>query len=471
MNMRIMIKNIYCVNTWGRSSILDTRVCYSELIAPFGNPREGWQWKARKRGGTTSADLQRTARPAGTKGRAHTFPIAHVARISELPSLINCSIPMTKTLLLPFLLLFVTSQRSAAQTNASIEFDGITRNHIVYVPTSYQPGQSLPLVFVLHGFTQSAEAIMNVSGFNAVAEANNFIVAYPNGVGNAWNTNSGFPGGSTANDPGYINALADVLITEFGIDSNRVYSCGFSAGGFMSHRLACESTRCFAAIASVSGTMSNTASDACAPQNSTPVMQIHGTSDFVVSYNGSIFSGVGAEDVIDRWVDLLACPTEAVITLLPDLDPNDNSTVERRDYSPCDGNAAVVLLKVNGGGHQWPGSTAALGGIGNINRDIVASDEIWDFFQGYSCAGITTGVQSVQQPLLAAWPNPTRDVITLTGLAKPTAYDLFDGAGRAVLSGSVNVPNTVLDLHVLDAGCYLLKLADGSGRTLRLMKY
>ncbi|MFM7823778.1 MAG: alpha/beta hydrolase family esterase, partial [Bacteroidota bacterium] len=100
---------------------------------------------------------------------------------------------------------------SLAQTNGSIQHNGITRNYIVYVPATYQPGDSWPLVFVLHGFTQTASAIMGVSGFNAIADTGNFIVAYPNGVGNAWNTNSGMTGGSTADDIGFVAALTDTL--------------------------------------------------------------------------------------------------------------------------------------------------------------------------------------------------------------------------------------------------------------------
>ena len=168
----------------------------------------------------------------------------------------------------------------------------------MYVPAAYQPGDSWPLVFVLHGFTQTSSAIMGVSGFNAIADTGEFIVAYPNGVGNAWNTNSGMTGGSTADDIGFISALTDTLQALYNIDTTRVFSCGFSAGGYMSHRLACESSRCYAAVASVAGTMSVNAFNACVPSRDISVMQIHGTSDAIVSYNGSAQGGKSVNDVI-----------------------------------------------------------------------------------------------------------------------------------------------------------------------------
>ena len=141
---------------------------------------------------------------------------------------------------------------------------------------------------------------MNVTGFNALAEDQGFIVAYPNGVNNGWNTSSPFPGGSTADDVGYIGALRDTLVAQFSIDTTRIYATGFSAGGYMSHKLGCESPKCFAAIASVSGTINNGDVAGCMPQHTPGVLQIHGTSDFIVSYNGSVFSGLGVQAVLDR---------------------------------------------------------------------------------------------------------------------------------------------------------------------------
>ncbi|MFM7901870.1 MAG: alpha/beta hydrolase family esterase, partial [Bacteroidota bacterium] len=279
----------------------------------------------------------------------------------------------------------VASTVSLAQTNGSIQHNGITRNYIVYVPAAYQPGDSWPLVFVLHGFTQTASAIMGVSGFNAIADTGNFIVAYPNGVGNAWNTNSGMTGGSTADDVGFVAALTDTLYALYNIDTNRVFSCGFSAGGYMSHRLACESPRCYAAVASVSGTMSVNAFNACAPARDISVMQIHGTSDAIVSYNGSAQGGKSVADVIGLWVGQNSCSTSPQVQLLPDINTQDNSTVEKSVYAPCGTGTEVNLYKVIGGGHQWPGTTSLLGGLGAVNRDISASAEIWNFFSRFSC--------------------------------------------------------------------------------------
>lgn len=372
----------------------------------------------------------------------------------------------------PFLFLFLIWQSSFlhAQTSGTIVHNGVTRNYTVYVPPSWQPGNVWPLVFVLHGFTQSATTIMNVSGFNSVADTGQFIVAYPNGVGNAWNTNSGMTGGSTADDIGFISALTDTLEALYSIDTNRVFSCGFSAGGYMSHRLACESPRCYAAIASVAGTMSNAAFAACTPARAVPVMQIHGTSDAIVSYNGSVAGGKSVPDVIGLWAGSNACAATPAVQLLPDLNTQDNSTVEQSVYAPCNNGVQVQLLKVIGGGHQWPGTTALLGGLGAINRDINASGEIWKFFRNYSCASFT-GIESGASALLADFTLQQIDeqgamVLQYAG-SNPFTAELHDLSGKTLFRQTAT-GSLVISRTGVPAGIYLLKAV--SGKSVRVFK-
>ncbi|MFM7766634.1 MAG: PHB depolymerase family esterase [Bacteroidota bacterium] len=352
----------------------------------------------------------------------------------------------------------VASTVSLAQTNGSIQHNGITRNYIVYVPAAYQPGDSWPLVFVLHGFTQTASAIMGVSGFNAIADTGNFIVAYPNGVGNAWNTNSGMTGGSTADDIGFVAALTDTLYALYNIDTNRVFSCGFSAGGYMSHRLACESPRCYAAVASVSGTMSVNAFNACAPARDISVMQIHGTSDAIVSYNGSAQGGKSVADVIGLWVGQNSCSTSPQVQLLPDINTQDNSTVEKSVYAPCGTGTEVNLYKVIGGGHQWPGTTSLLGGLGAVNRDISASAEIWNFFSRFSCP-IPSSLPEMNGPAndFVLEQDHTNGTITVSHLGNGYfQISMYDLSGKLLFQESA-LESLTISRGSNPQGVYLLK--------------
>lgn len=364
---------------------------------------------------------------------------------------------------------------SKAQTNGNITWDGITRDYKVYLPSTYTPGSSMPLVFVLHGFTQTANTIMNVSGFNNVAEDNDFIVVYPQGIGNAWNTNAGVPGGSTADDIGFIGALATEMHTLYNIDTTRIYSCGFSAGGYMSHRLACESLRCFAAIASVSGTMSTTAFNDCTPSRSYPVMQIHGTSDAIVNYNGGL-GNKSVDDVVNLWVTNDGCPSTPAVTLFPDINTNDGSTVEQSVYTPCIDNAQVILLKVIGGGHQWPGTTALLGGLGNINRDINASEEIWSFFSGYSCPTTTSVAENLNGAISFYIQNLGDGVYNLSfndQQEKELSLSIYDMTGKFISTVKIASPtsNFNIDLSKYSKGLYFINfISESENKTIKLIR-
>lgn len=356
---------------------------------------------------------------------------------------------------------FFTTQVNAllAQVSGTIVHDGLERGYELHVPSTWSLGQSLPLVFVLHGTTQTGERIMEISNFNALAEANNFIVVYPDGIGGSWNT--GIPLASTADDMGLIEALIARFQVDLGVDTLRIYSCGFSAGGYLSYRLACESSRCFAAVASVAGTMTQDASDACVPQHITPAMQIHGTSDFVVDYNGSAVAGISVDELIAQWNGFNNCPLSPDITQLPNIDLFDLSTVEQHVYAPCDATTSTVLLKVNGGGHQWPGTDVILGGLGTINRDISASEKIWEFFSGFSCQGISTVVVEAGEHPTVLY-DPISQCLGFEWTGTPKDYEIIDGIGRIVDTGTFGNGCTTIPMVGMAQGIYTVRTSVAS---------
>ncbi|MFN5346193.1 MAG: PHB depolymerase family esterase [Bacteroidota bacterium] len=352
--------------------------------------------------------------------------------------------------------------KSNAQISSSISFGGQSRSFIVYAPANYIPGNPVPLVFVLHGLTQTGQAIMNVSNFNSVADTANFILVYPDGISNAWNINANLPGASTADDIGFIETLIDTISANYTIDQNRIYSCGFSAGGFMSHMLACKSSRCFAAIASVAGTMTDSVYNSCAPIFNLPVLQIHGTSDNIVNFNGSL-GNKSATDVVDYWKNFNVCNAAPIITSLPNTSLLDFSTVQLLDYSPCSNNDLVQMLKVNGGGHQWPGTSSLLGGLGTINMDINASAEIWKFFSSNACNSSPQGIPS-NTPNNFQLESTQGNNYYLKGSTPIALIDIYNTNGQLVFSSKVNLPNE-LNMDKFTSGMYLLKVFSNNYQT------
>ncbi len=271
--------------------------------------------------------------------------------------------------------------------NETIIYDGETREYAVSLPSSYQDGQSLPMVFNLHGFGSNGTQQSFYTAFNNLAEAENFIVVIPEGLnrltplgqeGTHWNAYFG----TDVDDLGFLNLLIDKVYTDYNIDLSRVYSTGMSNGGFMSYRLACELSDRIAAIASVAGGVFNEQLNNCSPSRAVPVMQIHGTNDAIVDYNGIPLFAPSIPDLVGYWVDLNNCSTPADTIEIANISTTDNSTVKKLEYNNGDDDSKVWFYIVDNGGHTWPDAIIDLPGE-VTNHDFNATQDIWEFFSQF----------------------------------------------------------------------------------------
>ena len=267
------------------------------------------------------------------------------------------------------------------------EYDGITRDYIVFLPQEYNSLTEFPVILNLHGYGSEAESQMTYSGMNSVADTAGFIAVYPNAVDNVWNSGiSDIPIwlAPDVDDVGFISALIDMLDMQFSIDLNRIYSSGMSNGGFMSYKLACELSDRIAAIASVTGTISQETAENCDCQRTVPILQLHGTADPVVPYYGPVNGWYSAQQAVEYWVELNSC-SDSQTTPIPNFDPTDGCTVVKYLFPDCDDSSEIVFFRINNGGHTWPGATVDINPslYGNTNHDINANHEIWSFVSNY----------------------------------------------------------------------------------------
>ena len=273
--------------------------------------------------------------------------------------------------------MFAFSQQTI---NGSIIHDNLQRDYILYVPALYNSTNPTPLVFNFHGYTSNAFDQMWYGDFRSIADTAGFIIAHPMGsLDNSgithWNVGWG---GSTVDDIGFTAALIDSLSANYNINQDRIYSTGMSNGGYFSYHLACNLSTKIAAIASVTGAMSQYTQTICNPSHPTPVMEIHGTADLTVPFN-DIISGLG------YWRSYNNCNPIADTTIIPDLVLGDWSTVEHIVFDNGDNGVTTELFKVINGEHTWPGSNFS---SGVTNYDINASAEIWRFFSKYDINGL-----------------------------------------------------------------------------------
>lgn len=366
-------------------------------------------------------------------------------------------------LCLPFL------SQSQQTLNGSILHDGMQRDYIIYIPANYSGNIPASLLLNFHGYGSNASEQMLYGNFRPIADTAGFLIVHPEGTlfngTSHWNV-GGWTVGSTVDDVGFTDALIDSLLALYNIDENRIYATGMSNGGFMSFLLACQLSPRIAAIASVTGSMTPETFINSNPQHSMPILQMHGTSDAVVPYNGASFSKSIVE-VIDYWTEFNSCNSVPEIVELPDLNPNDGSTVEHYIYNGGENGVAVEHYKIIGGGHAWPGSTINLPGT---NYDINASAEIWKFFSKYDIDGLiqTTGIEESECENLSIYPNPTKSFINVEmDLSAEVDYKLISSQGRIMQSGVIGSNSRQIDMSGLSPNIYILWIGENSFKVLK----
>jgi polyhydroxybutyrate depolymerase len=183
----------------------------------------------------------------------------------------------------------------------------------VTLPDDYDPAAAWPLVMLLHGYSASGFIQDYYLDLGGLVDERDFIYVLPEGTVDSdgkqfWNAVPGCCNwdGSAVDDLGYLVGLVEEAMEKYHVDPTRVVLMGHSNGGYMSHRLACDRSDLFTAIASIAGTSYANMDVDCAAAHPVSVLQIHGTADATVDYVEP-FAGVGAEDTVAWWVDRAGC--------------------------------------------------------------------------------------------------------------------------------------------------------------------
>ena len=261
----------------------------------------------------------------------------------------------------------------AIDSTRRLILDGFERTYLLHVPSGTSARTPVALVLVFHGHRMSGESLRAASGFNAIADTNKFLVAYPNGTGTAgaMSFNAGLCcGAAVANhvdEAEFVRRILADLGGSFTIDPARVYAAGFSNGAMLAYRLACEMSETFAAAAPVAG---NLAFGPCQPRKGLSLIHIQGLSDISIPYSDDDLEPDSNPDIlsVERsvafWASVDGCSN------FPALDQE--GIVTRTIYSSCAGGTSVMLYSLKGVGHTWPPDAV-----------FPASQTIWDFFSAH----------------------------------------------------------------------------------------
>ncbi|HET8842974.1 MAG TPA: hypothetical protein VFN35_16035, partial [Ktedonobacteraceae bacterium] len=161
----------------------------------------------------------------------------------------------------------------------------------------------------------------------------------------------------------------------FCIDSHRIYVTGYSIGGSMAYRVACELSTQIAGFATVEGAFYHVA-PSCNPQRSVPFLEIHGLADAYAPYGGS-GAKLPVQQILDLWLGVDKCDTNNVKTVFQKKD------VTGIEWPSCADGTMIQQYKISDGGHVWAGSAIARPDLGYTTHTIDANTVIWNFFSSF----------------------------------------------------------------------------------------
>jgi len=334
----------------------------------------------------------------------------------------------------------------------SIQVQSQYRKFRLYVPASYT-GQAVPLILNFHGYTSNSQQQLLYTNFAPIADTARFIIAYPEGTPDIYNNlffNAGLVNGPP-DDVLFTSQLVQHIKSIYNIDSDRIYSCGMSNGGFMSYYLSCMLPNTFAAIGSVTG--SNFVNwFSCQPGRVFPVMQIHGTNDATVPYAGSSTMSP-IDSVINKYRVICGLPNTPQTYSFANTSFTDNCTAVSYRYVNSQGKIMVELIKVFGGGHTWPGGSVYFPGT---CYDFSASAELWRFFRQHKLSDyVATSVidNAIDKDSPLVFPNPFRNSIYVEK-DEIRSVVLTDVQGKHYL---FEVKDGKADVSDLTPGVYLIR--------------
>ena len=353
----------------------------------------------------------------------------------------------------------LTAQNFISQT---IEYDGNTREYELYIPSSYSENFLSPLMFNFHGGNGTSQGQIAISDMRDLADNNNFILVYPQAIADPTDDGSLnwiFKGESDHDDIYFIDTLISELSSQYQIDLERVYACGYSLGGEFVYEILCRLNDKIAAGVAVARTMGQYQYENCNPEHPTAIMTILGTEDYESNYNGVVYNGVtyyiSADLTHQYWTNFNNTDDNPVEIELPDYNANDGSTVTKRLWENGDSCVSVIEFRVNGGEHDWPGSFG--------NMDINSDDEIWDFVSKYSINGLIEDCNlsvnnNENHNEFSFYPNPIDDYLNINNHSDYKSIIIFDINSKSIYESELIIGNNILDISALQSGIYSVKI-------------
>lgn len=261
------------------------------------------------------------------------------------------------------LILLASLFSMAAVAQSSLSIDAGRGDVPLFVPADYAANSPAPLIVLLHGYGSSGLQQNGYMRISELVDRYGFVLATPDGTQETQGRNARFWNASDAccnfyandlDDAAYVLSIINAVKAEYSIDARRVYLIGHSNGGFMSYKTAHAYSDVIAGIASLAGAEATT--ELSAPANPVHILQIHGTADGTIAYEGGEIQGKlypGAEETVSRWAAYNGCAAEGTVTATLDLDQSlaGLETTVTRFSNNCQPGGSAELWTIADGAH------------------------------------------------------------------------------------------------------------------------
>ena len=288
-----------------------------------------------------------------------------------------------------------------------------SRKYKLWVPATYDPRCASPLVMMLHGCRQKPQDLAEISGMNAIADRNNFLVVYPEqplraNLLRCWNWFDPKHQARGAGEPALLAAVIEKVSSHKRIDRARVYIAGISAGGAMAAVVGATYPDLIAAVGAVAGLEYKAASSLTeglaamkhggpdpeqmgllAYQTMTPGLSGRPKRMPVIVFQGDedrYVNRINADQVISQWATTNQClhGDSGRSGIFTDVQVTQGKvpggrSFEKHAYHDRHGHLIMEKWMVAGMDHAWPGSPVAADYADPEGPN--ASEEMWRFFE------------------------------------------------------------------------------------------
>jgi polyhydroxybutyrate depolymerase len=275
-------------------------------------------------------------------------------------------------------------QPAGSDVGGTLQVGSLARSYVLHLPPESSRLRPTPLVIAFHGAGITATRMSEITHLTTVADLHGFAVSFPQGVRNSWAV-PGFDSPalqSGVDDVAFVRALLGAVGSQYQLDTSRVVATGLSNGAVLTQLLGCSMADRLIGIVPVAGPMVRQTATGCLPSQRISVLEIQGTDDPFVAYDGSAGpnGSLSFTETLAMWARVDACAGAPVSAQLADT-AHDTTIVTTVHYSDCASGTEVTGYSIKGGGHAWPGGEpiGSVDQAGVTSRQFDASELIWSF--------------------------------------------------------------------------------------------